>query len=145
MASLRPVAGTTEDWKSVSGDINCLILKERELALEELEDGSYNVRLGDGKSKFFDLHILFNMSRAETIYDKVSSATDVLDRAIAATNEANQAKTDAETAARAVTEAIDGVMKGLLVKDEDGNHYLLNFEFEGGKMKVIQSGPISGQ
>ena len=58
MAVIKLLTGTTEDYKAVE---NVLILDEREIAVEVVESNGkkyYNIRQGDGKSKFFSLPVL---------------------------------------------------------------------------------------
>jgi hypothetical protein len=60
--------GTTGDWKKadlLSEQLFEVILKDGEFAIEECTDGSYKVRVGDGKTKFFELPYIDARAEAE--------------------------------------------------------------------------------
>ena len=117
MAAIRPCTGTTADWEAVK---DTLILKEREIAVEIDTNGHYQIRQGDGKSKFFDLPIIVNNARYEeiltltqgymnTVNNFSKSMTEAANNANGAATKANNAATTATAAAKACEGIVDGL------------------------------------
>lgn len=117
MAAIRPCTGTTADWEAVK---DTLILKEREIGVEIDMNGHYQIRQGDGKSKFFDLPIIVNNARYEeiltltqgymnTVNNFSKSMTEAANSANGAATKANNAATTATTAAKACEGIVDGL------------------------------------
>ena len=117
MAAIRPCTGTTADWEAVK---DTLILKEREIGVEIDASGHYQIRQGDGKSKFFDLPIIVNNARYEeiltltqgymnTVNNFSKNMTEAANSANNAAKEANNAATEAKAAATACEGIVDGL------------------------------------
>lgn len=117
MAAIRPCTGTTADWEAVK---DTLILKEREIGVEIDTNGHYQIRQGDGKSKFFDLPIIVNNARYEevltltqgymnTVNDFSKNMTEAANSANGAATRANNAATTATAAAKACEGIVDGL------------------------------------
>ena len=139
MAVIKLLTGTTEDYEETK---TTLILDDREIAVEivsEAETGKkyYNIRQGDGKSKFFDLPIIVNNKRFEEINeniagycDKIESFSTTMTQSSTAATEAAQKAEQAAKSANAIVSQVENLEKGLnsIVDKVTSTEYVIGIE-----------------
>lgn len=107
--------GTTAEWQqadSLSSDKPQLLLKDGELAIEELQDGSRRVKIGDGTSKFADLPYVDEYTYSELTEKLTSLETSITARLAILTQADATTAVKIEDLKKQIKENLAGIEKG---------------------------------
>jgi hypothetical protein len=112
--------GTTGEWQSadlLADQLTSVLLKDGEFAIEEREDGSRHVKIGDGHTKFYALPYIDE--RAEkALLAKLQAAETALNNKIAKTSAqipvlSNEVKTDLSELNNKINKATEDLTEAL--------------------------------
>lgn len=128
-STIKPKKGTTAQWEASER-----ILEVNEWGVEETEEGTLILRIGDGEHKFMELPKVMDVKELQDLAETVSNFASNMQSAASEANAAAEKANAAATVAEGAAEACQNIAAGINSMADDTTGTVYSIGIDAGKI-----------